>query len=585
MLQANVRGHLTRQRTRSLSSSAETADVVMEEAPPPRGALSDDVSHDGTVATASTSQGPRLVFRRACNHRPDERWDERPIRSSSTTKLSYAFNISADTYLDLMDLDLLQVLLRDHGYSREEDWSNSSKPFSLFWYLGELQQDRYALLKTLKPFQRLNKLPGASVLTIKSELWRITNAMKEEHGHTHYSFMPLSFVLPQEKDLYEAFLRLRFAEQSQKQSDAVCSSGASDQKVFFDVWILKPEQLSKGTGIFLHRPGPESKGGSAGAAPWLQFGQFAKKVDRDESPPSMAFPERVQKHQGVASSYIHPPLLIDNYKFDIRLYVLITCAHPLTLYVYHEGLARFATEEYDTSVLDQSLDRRCMHLTNYSLNKKEGNFVRNTSEEEDGIGSKWSLTALRKRLVQRLGHEAASKVWKEVDDVLVKTVVAAEPSLAAAAAEHHSSSSSDQPVRTCFQLFGFDVMLDADCKPWLLEVNCDPALGTDSPLDLKIKSSMLVDAFNVIGMPAVGGFSASNASNASDFARWKGANPDAVKGDEEAIRRRWATHLVDEEFGRSKETAWRRLFPSERSEEYRPFVSKERPWHFLPVAV
>lgn len=37
------------------------------------------------------------------------------------------------------------------------------------------------------------------------------------------------------------------------------------------------------------------------------------------------------------------------------------------------------------------------------------------------------------------------------------------------------------------QVFGFDVMLDVDAKPWLLEVNLDPALKTDAPLDLRIK--------------------------------------------------------------------------------------------------
>ena len=40
----------------------------------------------------------------------------------------------------------------------------------------------------------------------------------------------------------------------------------------------------------------------------------------------------------------------------------------------------------------------------------------------------------------------------------------------------------------CFELLGFDVLIDQDLKPWLLEVNLSPSMNTDSALDIKIKS-------------------------------------------------------------------------------------------------
>lgn len=52
----------------------------------------------------------------------------------------------------------------------------------------------------------------------------------------------------------------------------------------------------------------------------------------------------------------------------------------------------------------------------------------------------------------------------------------------------------------CFQLFGFDVMIDANLNPWLLEVNLSPSLSCDSPLDQKIKAEMLADLFNLAGI-------------------------------------------------------------------------------------
>ena len=48
----------------------------------------------------------------------------------------------------------------------------------------------------------------------------------------------------------------------------------------------------------------------------------------------------------IASEYLSNPLLIDGYKFDLRIYVAITSINPLRIYVYKEGLTRFATAKY-----------------------------------------------------------------------------------------------------------------------------------------------------------------------------------------------------------------------------------------------
>jgi hypothetical protein len=39
----------------------------------------------------------------------------------------------------------------------------------------------------------------------------------------------------------------------------------------------------------------------------------------------------------VLSRYISNPLLINNRKFDLRLYVLVTCYDPLRIYLYDNG--------------------------------------------------------------------------------------------------------------------------------------------------------------------------------------------------------------------------------------------------------
>jgi tubulin polyglutamylase TTLL5 len=50
----------------------------------------------------------------------------------------------------------------------------------------------------------------------------------------------------------------------------------------------------------------------------------------------------------------------------------------------------------------------------------------------------------------------------------------------------------------CFELLGYDVLIDGDLKPWLMEINLSPSLATESPLDLKIKSQLFIDTMNLI---------------------------------------------------------------------------------------
>ena len=57
-----------------------------------------------------------------------------------------------------------------------------------------------------------------------------------------------------------------------------------------------------------------------------------------------------------------------------------------------------------------------------------------------------------------------------------------------------------QKNNNCFELLGFDILIDSKFSPWLIEVNLSPSLNTDSKLDFLIKSNLLRDLFNLVGL-------------------------------------------------------------------------------------
>ena len=66
-------------------------------------------------------------------------------------------------------------------------------------------------------------------------------------------------------------------------------------------------------------------------------------------------PHKLKNVSGIVCQlYIENPLLIDGFKFDLRLYVLVSSIEPLRIFRYKDGLVRFATVPYQTPDLVRS---------------------------------------------------------------------------------------------------------------------------------------------------------------------------------------------------------------------------------------
>ena len=85
-------------------------------------------------------------------------------------------------------------------------------------------------------------------------------------------------------------------------------------------------------------------------------------------------------------------------------------------------------------------------------------------------------------------------MWSRIYDVIIKTLACGESYVLSAMRKNNMFRLN------CFEVFGFDILIDSELKPWVLEVNLSPSLATDSPLDLKIKTNLLADTLNMVGL-------------------------------------------------------------------------------------
>jgi tubulin polyglutamylase TTLL5 len=83
---------------------------------------------------------------------------------------------------------------------------------------------------------------------------------------------------------------------------------------------------------------------------------------------------------------------------------------------------------------------------------------------------------------------------RKINELIIKTIISIEPAVVETVRE------LDLHPRTCFDLFGFDILVDSAAKPWLVEVNLSPSMATDSPLDHRIKSELIADTLNIVGI-------------------------------------------------------------------------------------
>ncbi|KAL4435557.1 hypothetical protein ABPG74_020333 [Tetrahymena malaccensis] len=261
-----------------------------------------------------------------------------------------------------------------------------------------------------------------------------------------------------------------------------------------NIWMIKPAEFNRGRGIRiftsiqqLNKILSEYQEDNAKEIVRYQnqiqgfssrYNTFSQDKKRSNS--SYSSTKRYGKpkisQRYVIQKYIEAPLLIDERKFDIRMWVLISFDNKS--YVFKEGYIRTACVSYDTS--EQSLSNNIVHLTNNAIQK----YAQNYGQHEQG--NQLSFKNFEEYLTKkRINCNFNAKVLPKIKDVMSLTIDSVRSKL------------NPQERKFCFEIFGYDFIIDNNFNPWLIEVNTNPCIEQSSDMLSILLKRMLDDAFKL----------------------------------------------------------------------------------------
>ena len=180
----------------------------------------------------------------------------------------------------------------------------------------------------------------------------------------------------------------------------------------------------------------------------------------------------------IIQKYLEEPLLYNGRKFDIRIWVLFTYIgkdSKYEVFVFKEGHLKACSDLYN---IDS--DNLFIHLTNYSVQKHNKNF----SKKE--IGNEISFQSFQQELDrQNSGKNFKKDIFPEIIKIIAITAKAVKNKI------------NIMDRKKCFEIFGYDFILDVNCRPFLLEINTNPGLEESSPLIKMLVPRMIDDAFRL----------------------------------------------------------------------------------------
>ena len=288
--------------------------------------------------------------------------------------------------------------------------------------------------KPLNKYQKIFHFKEKQKLFNKDKIYITYNYMKNLFSED-FNFMPETFNFPENKEIISSKFKYYIFDLD-------------------NLWLIKPKDKWAGKGISIFRS--------------------LKNITIDNY---------------IITKYITNPDLINNKKYDLRIYVLISGLKPLRIYLNKEGLVRIASENY--SLDEKSFQNEFIHLTNTDINKKHKNYVypQNSEDENSNI---WNLHTYKKYLNKRKINFYL--IWEKIKDIIIKTIISIYNNLI------NIDEKLNLNDRNFYYLLGFDILITDKLKPILLEINYPPSLESYNIVDKSIKTNIFIDILNIIGI-------------------------------------------------------------------------------------
>ena len=356
---------------------------------------------------------------------------------------------------------------------------NSNKKSQLYNLTHlEIEEKKYMITykayrnmpQSLSGVMKFNQIIKSKLYTNTNLIWKLLDKdkmyplLRKLNKYQRYNHFPFCWQLGRKDNLYINYLKMKkkFKDEYNYMPDKyilpqdrdIVQEQMKDYNIFNlkDIYIVKPLASTHGKGVRI-------------------------LTDTTTVPT-----------KGILEKYIYNPHLIKKRKYDMRIYVLVTGFRPLKIYIYDNGIVRFCSDKYTTDA--DKLNNNYIHVTNYSVSKALE--ILHKGDQEIDYEIKWSLLALKGYFLEKkINFEP---IWKRIKDIAIKTIMSvfdlSTPSLKAF------------KLTSCnlFELYGLDIILDNKFNPWLLECNINPSLHCDMDVDLKVKSKLITDILNIIGL-------------------------------------------------------------------------------------